>query len=64
MTALWGARSVKQMEDVQEAYGWKLTADDYAEIDRILEETITDPVGPEFLRAAEQRKQRPVVAKG
>jgi aryl-alcohol dehydrogenase-like predicted oxidoreductase len=49
MTALWGARSVKQLEGVQEAYGWKLSADDYAEIDRILEETITDPVGPEFM---------------
>jgi hypothetical protein len=45
----WGARSVKQLEGVQEAYGWKLSADDYAEIDRILEETITDPVGPEFM---------------
>jgi aryl-alcohol dehydrogenase-like predicted oxidoreductase len=49
MTALWGARSAKQLEGVQEAFGWKLTAEDYAQVDRILQETITDPVGPEFM---------------
>ncbi|MEY2608042.1 MAG: hypothetical protein QOH31_5896 [Verrucomicrobiota bacterium] len=49
MTALWGARSAKQLEGVHEAFGWKLTAEDYAEVDRILLETITDPVGPEFM---------------
>jgi len=49
MTALWGARSAKQLQGVEEAYGWRLTAEDYMEIDRILEETITDPVGPEFM---------------
>ena len=49
MTALWGARSAKQLAGVEEAYGWSLGAEDYAEVDRILEETITDPVGPEFM---------------
>jgi aryl-alcohol dehydrogenase-like predicted oxidoreductase len=49
MTALWGARSAKQLAGVEEAYGWNLGAEDYAEVDRILEETITDPVGPEFM---------------
>lgn len=29
--------------------GWTLTAADKEEIDRILNETITDPVGPEFM---------------
>jgi aryl-alcohol dehydrogenase-like predicted oxidoreductase len=56
MTALWGARSAKQLQGVEEAYGWKLTAEDYIEIDRILEETITDPVGPEFM-APPQREE-------
>ena len=49
MTALWGARSVQQLEGVNEAYGWKLSAEDYAAVDRILRESITDPVGPEFM---------------
>ncbi len=47
--ALWGARHPQQVEDVGEATGWALTADDRAEIDRILRETIVDPVGPEFM---------------
>jgi hypothetical protein len=29
--------------------GWKLDAAAMAEIDRIVEESITDPVGPEYL---------------
>jgi hypothetical protein len=29
--------------------GWSLDASAKAEIDRILRETITDPVGPEFM---------------
>src|SRR5260221_9605227 len=32
MTALCGARSAKQLQGVEEAYGWKLTAEDYIEI--------------------------------
>src|SRR5258707_12564992 len=48
-TALWGERSAKQLEGVHEAFGWKLTAEDYTEVDRLLQETITDPVGPEFM---------------
>jgi aryl-alcohol dehydrogenase-like predicted oxidoreductase len=49
MTALWGARNPSQLDAADEAFGWKLTANDYAEVDRILSETITDPVGPEFM---------------
>jgi aryl-alcohol dehydrogenase-like predicted oxidoreductase len=49
MTALWGARNPSQLDGADEAFGWKLTANDYAEVDRILRETITDPVGPEFM---------------
>ncbi len=29
--------------------GWSLDASDMTEINRILHETITDPVGPEFM---------------
>jgi aryl-alcohol dehydrogenase-like predicted oxidoreductase len=48
-TALWGARHPDQLQPVDEVVGWSLDASAKAEIDRILRETITDPVGPEFM---------------
>jgi aryl-alcohol dehydrogenase-like predicted oxidoreductase len=48
-TALWGARHPSQLQPVDEVTGWSLDASAKAEIDRILRETITDPVGPEFM---------------
>ena len=47
--ALWGARHPSQLDAVDEALGWSVTEDDFREIDRILTETIPDPVGPEFM---------------
>jgi aryl-alcohol dehydrogenase-like predicted oxidoreductase len=48
-TALWGARHPDQLQPVDEVTGWRLDASTKTEIDRILRETITDPVGPEFM---------------
>ncbi len=48
-TALWGARRPDQLQPVDEVAGWRLDAPAKTEIDRILRETITDPVGPEFM---------------
>jgi aryl-alcohol dehydrogenase-like predicted oxidoreductase len=48
-TALWGARHPGQLEPVNAVTGWRLGASPRAEIDEILGETITDPVGPEFM---------------
>jgi aryl-alcohol dehydrogenase-like predicted oxidoreductase len=48
-TALWGARHPDQLRPVDEVTGWWLDAPAKAEIDRILRETITDPIGPEFM---------------
>src|SRR5438874_10922042 len=48
-TALWGARHPDQLVPVDEVSGWRLDAAAKAEIDRILRETITDTVGPEFM---------------
>ena len=53
-TALWGARRPEQLDPVEEAIGWSLDAAAKTEIDRILEETITDPVGPEFMAPPEE----------
>jgi aryl-alcohol dehydrogenase-like predicted oxidoreductase len=48
-TALWGARQPDQLQPVDEVFGWSLDVAAKAEIDRILRETIADPVGPEFM---------------
>jgi aryl-alcohol dehydrogenase-like predicted oxidoreductase len=47
--ALWGARHPGQLEPVDGVSGWHLDDAALAEIDRILRDTITDPVGPEFM---------------
>lgn len=47
--ALWGARHPAQVENVEEVMGWSLTEDDLTEIDRIIDEAVPDPVGPEFM---------------
>ncbi|WP_108682980.1 aldo/keto reductase [Methyloceanibacter sp. wino2] len=47
--ALWGARRPAQLDAVPDIMGWHIDAETMAEIDRILDETITDPVGPEFM---------------
>ena len=59
MTALWGARNAGQLDAVEQAFGRKLSSDDYAEVDRILRETIKNPVGPEFMAPP---SREPVVA--
>jgi aryl-alcohol dehydrogenase-like predicted oxidoreductase len=48
-TALWGARHPDQLQAVDEVTGWSIDPADKAEIDEILDLTITDPVGPEFM---------------
>jgi aryl-alcohol dehydrogenase-like predicted oxidoreductase len=48
-TALWGARHPDQLQPVDEVMGWWLDAPAKAEIDRSVRQTITDPVGPEFM---------------
>lgn len=47
--ALWGLRKPSQLEGIDDVFDWKLEQDAMNEIDKILEKTITDPVGPEFM---------------
>lgn len=47
--ALWGAKRPAQLEAVDEITGWQLDAEAMAEVDRIVAECVTDPVGPEYL---------------
>jgi aryl-alcohol dehydrogenase-like predicted oxidoreductase len=47
--ALWGGRRPDQLRAALGVAGWSLDAASQAKIDRILNETITDPIGPEFM---------------
>ena len=53
--ALWGARKPDQLKGIDSAFGWKLSADDLRQIDALLAEHITDPVGPEFMAPPARR---------
>ena len=47
--ALWGARKPEQLAAIDDVFGWRLDREARAAIDRLLQDTITDPVGPEFM---------------
>jgi aryl-alcohol dehydrogenase-like predicted oxidoreductase len=47
--ALWGARRPDQLDAIAGVMGWKLDAGAMAEIDRIVAESVKDPIGPEYL---------------
>lgn len=47
--ALWGARHPNQLDPVPGTMGWTLDDEGKQAIDAILNETIRDPVGPEFM---------------
>lgn len=47
--ALWGARTPSELDPINEIFGWQLTNEDFLEIDQIIAETVTDPIGPQFM---------------
>jgi aryl-alcohol dehydrogenase-like predicted oxidoreductase len=47
--ALWGARRPEQLDPVGNVEGWRLDSGALAQIDRIIAEHVTSPVGPEFM---------------
>jgi aryl-alcohol dehydrogenase-like predicted oxidoreductase len=57
--ALWGGRHPDQLQATLDVEGWTLGAAALARIDQILSETITDPVGPEFM--APPQRPEPLV---
>jgi aryl-alcohol dehydrogenase-like predicted oxidoreductase len=59
-TALWGARHPGQLQPVKEVMGWSLDTAARREIDRILRETVKDPVGPEFMAPPARGRQSEV----
>ena len=54
-TALWGARHPQQLQPIDQIMGWRLDAAARSEIDRILNETITHPIGPDFMAPSTRR---------
>jgi aryl-alcohol dehydrogenase-like predicted oxidoreductase len=52
--ALWGARRPDQLAPISETMGWHIDTAGMAEIDRILRETVTSSVGPEFMAPPER----------
>lgn len=52
--ALWGARKPEELEPVKEVFGWQLSEQDFREIDKIIAETINDPIGPSFMSPPER----------
>jgi aryl-alcohol dehydrogenase-like predicted oxidoreductase len=51
--ALWGARRPEQLAATDDVLGWTLDHEAKREVDRILERTVRDPVGPEFMAPPE-----------
>lgn len=47
--ALWGARKPSELDPIVEVLDWKLSPEDFNEIDQIIAETVTDPIGPQFM---------------
>jgi aryl-alcohol dehydrogenase-like predicted oxidoreductase len=47
--ALWGGRHPNQLEAALAVAGWSLSAADRVLVERIVNTTIADPVGPEFM---------------
>lgn len=55
--ALWGARRPDQLDPVHEILGWSLSGADFDAIDNILDETIEDHIGPEFMAPPLQKSK-------
>jgi aryl-alcohol dehydrogenase-like predicted oxidoreductase len=47
--ALWGARRADQLAPIADVVGWHIDSSAMAVIDQILQATIRDPIGPEFM---------------
>ncbi|WP_083239366.1 aldo/keto reductase [Methyloceanibacter superfactus] len=50
--ALWGARKPSQLDAIGDVMGWHIDNATMKEIDKILDETVKEPVGPEFMAPA------------
>jgi aryl-alcohol dehydrogenase-like predicted oxidoreductase len=47
--AIWGGRRPDQLKPVKDIFGWSIDTEFKQQAEKILSETVTDPVGPEFM---------------
>jgi len=50
--AIWGAKRPDQLKAVEGIFDWQLSSDAMLEIGEIVRQSVTDPVGPEYLMPA------------
>jgi len=53
--ALWGARKPEQIDMVDEVFGWSLNQQDIIIINNLINTTINNPSGPEFIAPPEDK---------
>jgi len=56
--ALWGARRPEQLDALEEVMGWSLDDDAKREVDAIVRQRVTDPIGPEFMAPPARTERR------
>ena len=61
-SALWGARHPGQLDPIGDVMGWTLDDGALREIDRIIRDTVKDPVGPEFMAPPPAPSRSPKVS--
>jgi aryl-alcohol dehydrogenase-like predicted oxidoreductase len=52
--ALCGARHAGELDVLDDIVGWNLDADDLDFVDEVLDDTVPEPIGPEFMAPPEQ----------
>ena len=52
--ALWGARRPDQLNPINELWGWSLNQQDIIIINNLINTTVSNPTGPEFMAPAEK----------
>jgi aryl-alcohol dehydrogenase-like predicted oxidoreductase len=60
--ALWGARRPAQLDPVKDLSGWKLDDEAKERIERILLQTVKDPIGPEFMAPPSRGEAAPTAS--
>ncbi|GAB7549532.1 hypothetical protein CS8_092380 [Cupriavidus sp. 8B] len=56
--ALWGPRRPDQLRGINDAFGWMLSTQDKADIDTLLAQHVTDPVGSDFMAPSRRWHER------
>jgi aryl-alcohol dehydrogenase-like predicted oxidoreductase len=57
--ALWGVRQPSELAPVKDVMSFRLDAEALSYIDEVIAESVTDPVGPEFMAPPERRPEQP-----